>query len=395
MKNDAARYLAMSSVCAVALITGCATAPGVVELDSRNTKIEPLYRVEQPAGTAAGQAAVGRMLLAEGRLDAAIKRFRNALALEPGYVEALNGLGVALARNGRYEEAVASFRTALAAAPDSAHLLNNLGLAQLKAGSLQQASVSLGRALELEPHDARTRENVHQLTEARERAAREPVAALTMRPDDTAGTSQVTAETVAVAAPVPVPAPRVQPEHSPGFEVVLAKSSDSVLVQVAPAVYEIRPIAATQSTAAVPARGSIVPVTEARPVATRASLVAIDRLEVSNGAGTNRLATRTARRLAQMGAAVARVTNYPDFGRPYTEIHYRDGHAESATRLGDRLPVEAKLVSVDGLRADVDVRLVVGRDMVRSDVAAWWNETLDLARAEGDEGRRTGGWRHL
>src|SRR5690606_585113 len=101
--------------------------------------------------------------------------------------------------------------------------------------------------------------------------------------------------------------------------------------------------------------------------------------EVSNGAGMSRLATRTARRLTQMGAAVARVTNYRSFGQQRTEIHHRDGHAESAKRLGERLPVDAKLVSVEGLRGDVDVRLVVGRDMVAGDVAAWWNETLDVA----------------
>ncbi|GMV02870.1 MAG: tetratricopeptide repeat protein [Burkholderiaceae bacterium] len=406
MKNDAARYLAMSSVCAVALITGCATAPGLVPLDSRNTKIEPLYRIEQPAGTAAGQYAVGRMHLAEGRVDAAMTRFRNALTLEPGYVEALNGLGVAYGQKGRYEEAVQAFRTALAATPDSARLLNNLGFAQFKAGRLQEASVSLDRALGLEPHDLRTRENVRQLAEARERAA-PAQAALTMKPDEPVGAPQVTAVVPAraddaapapvqvrpvevVAANGPVPVPRTEPARSANFEVVLAKSNDSMLVQVAPAVYEIRPISAAQQVAPGSAAVPVAPAVEPRPVPTRTSLAAIDRLEVSNGAGTNRLATRTARRLAQMGATVARVTNHPGFGRQRTEIHYRDGHPESAKWLGARLPVDAKLVNVDGLRGDVDVRLVVGRDMAQSDVAAWWNEALDVARsAEPEPGAGT------
>lgn len=410
------------TVCAVALITGCATAPGVVELNSRNTKIEPLYRVEQPAGTAAGQYAVGRMQLAEGRVDAAITRFRNALTLEPGYVEALNGLGVAYGQKGRYEEAVQAFRTALASAPDSAHLLSNLGFAQFKAGHLQEASVSLRQALRLEPHNARTRENVRQLIEARERAAHEPVAAaaapqlsaapaqvvLTMKPDAPLEVPQVTAvaparvvdaapapvqvravEVVAAAEPVPAPraelAPRAAPAPSRSYEVVLAKSNDSVLVQVAPAVYEIRPISAARQVASGPATMPVAPTVEPKPAPTRTSLAAIDRLEVSNGAGTSRLATRTAQRLARMGAAVARVTNYSGFGRQHTEIHYRDGHAESAKKLGERLPVDAKLVGVDGLRGDVDVRLVLGRDMAGSDVAAWWNEAVDVARAAEPE----------
>src|SRR5690606_16588386 len=70
--------------------------------------------------------------------------------------------------------------------------------------------------------------------------------------------------------------------------------------------------------------------------------------------------------------------------------HYRDGHAESAKWLGARLPVDARLINVGGLRGDVDVRLVVGRDMVQSDVAAWWNEALDVARsAEPEPGAGT------
>lgn len=424
------------SVCAVTLITGCATAPGVVELNARNTRIEPLYRVEQPAGTAAGQYAVGRMQLAEGRVDAAIARFRNALTLEPGYVEALNGLGVAYGQKGRYEEAVQAFRTALASAPDSAHLLNNLGFAQFKAGRLQEASASLRQALRLEPYNVRTRENVRQLTEARERAAREPVAAaavatlaahadapaaapvvavgpvlaavpqlpavpvqvaLSMKPDEPVKAPQVPAVAPAwvadtapppvqvgavevVAEAVPVPAPRADAARSAAFEVVLAKSSDSVLVQVAPAVYEIRSVSVAQQLASGPATVPVAPAVEPKPMPARSSLFALDRLEVSNGAGTSRLATRTAQRLAQMGAAVARVTNYAGFGRQHTEIHYRDQYAESAKRLGARLPVDAKLINVDGLRRDVDVRLVVGRDMAQSDVAAWWNEALDVAR---------------
>jgi tetratricopeptide (TPR) repeat protein len=394
------------AVCAVTLITGCASGPGLVELNSRNTKIEPLYRVEQPAGTAAGQYAVGRMQLAEGRVDAAITRFRNALTLQPGYVEALNGLGVAYGRKGRYEEAEDAFRAALVTAPESAHLLNNLGYAQFKAGRLQEASASLRQALRLDPHNVRTRENFRQLIGARERAAdaRVPVTAavpvptpapqvpaavpaqvvLTMKPDEPVAAAPMRVE----AATKAVPVPSAEPARSAGFEVVLAKSSDSVLVQVAPAVYEIRLVSAMQRAAAGNPTVPVAPAHAPKPAQARTSLAAIDRLEVSNGAGISRLATRTARRLAQMGAEVARVTNYPVFGQQRTEIHYRDGHAESAKRLGERLPVDARLVSTEGLRGDVDIRLVVGRDMVAGDVAAWWNETLDVARASASTSTR-------
>ena len=120
------------------------------------------------------------------------------------------------------------------------------------------------------------------------------------------------------------------------------------------------------------------------------TVAAIDRLEVSNGAGTSRLAARTAQRLSRMGAAVTHVTNYRSFGHQRTEIHYREGHAEDAKRLGERLPVDAKLVSVGQLRAGVDIRLVLGRDMAADEVAAWWEATPEVARSDG-----ANGWRHL
>lgn len=430
------RLPASLTACAVALITGCASTPGTVELNARNTRIEPLYRVQQPAGTAAGQYAVGRLHLAEGRTDAAILRFRNALILEPENGEALNGLGVAYGQQGRYELAVEAFRAALASMPDSAHLLNNLGFAQMKAGRLQEAAASLKRALALDPRDARARENLRQLIEARQHAPQETIIGVTA-PLSPAGAaaptgaamrsigSRAVAQAASVAStqigelsmkpqaavpvperlavvqdrPVPAaeatvaavaaPAPVRSTQHAagPSFEIVLAKANDGVLVQVAPSVYEIRLNSAIPETVAerapLPAAA-----TEPKPAPLRTSLAAIDRLEVSNGAGTNRLAARTAQRLSRMGAAVTHVTNYRSFGHQRTEIHYREGHAEDAKRLGERLPVDAKLVSVGQLRAGVDIRLVLGRDMAADDVAAWWEATPEVARSDGASGSR-------
>lgn len=416
------------TACAVVLIAGCASTPDAVELNARNTKIEPLYRVQQPAGTAAGQYAVGRLNLAEGRIDAAIMRFRNALTLEPDCVEALNGLGVAYGQQGRYEQAAEAFRAALATTPDAAYLLNNLGFAQMKAGRLQDAAESLKRALALDPRDVRTRENARQLIDARERANHEatvgvaapaspgaaaPAAALgpaqavelTMKPrvpapvvapapahvQEQPPMAQDRSPPVAQAAPAVVPAPPAQPAASASFEIVLARSGDGVLVQVAPGVYELRLQSATQQAASKPAPLPAAAATAGpEPAPLRTSLAGIGRLEVSNGAGTSRLATRTAQRLVRTGAGVAHVTNYRSYGQERTEIHYREGHAEDAKRLGERLPVDAKLVGSAKLRAGVDIRLVVGLDMAADDVAAWWKQTPEVAR--GDPGN---GGRHL
>ncbi len=164
-------YRHLLGACAVSLVTGCATTVDRVALDAGNTLIEPVYRVQQPAGTAAGQYAVGRLDLAEGRIDAAIRRFRAALKLDPVFVEAHNGLGVAYGHQGRFAEATDAFRRALASGPASAHVLSNLGYAQMRVGDLHEAWESFVRAVELDPKNRRTLENVRALVSLQRRKA--------------------------------------------------------------------------------------------------------------------------------------------------------------------------------------------------------------------------------
>src|SRR5690606_6997096 len=430
--------------------------------------------------------------------------------LDPNYVEALNGLGVAYGRSGRYAEAVEAFRSALASGPGAAHVLNNLGYAQMRLGRLHEAASALARSIELDPSNGRTRENLDLLALARERAtmARAPAPAsalaqapalapqapsqavqapaadvvaagsVTLEPADShvmvgvpvAGQPPATGPALSMApslpthsAPVqanpaePAPSPEtsvertlapsappdvaegdtasaagaepalsmapagvppsvdgplaqaaeVEPVRAPSievaarqaparpadwsaaltsaarsmaaatldesarttsYEVVLAKSNDGVLVQLAPNLYELKHVAPAPRVAAAAGQGGAP------------SLAAVDGLEVSNGVGLPRLASRTARQLSRFGADVARVSDWRSFGQQRTEIHYRAGHVAGARAVQARLPVEAKLVRGGPMRAGVNVRLVVGRDMVAGTLARWYEGT-EVARA--------------
>ncbi|TXL66055.1 LytR C-terminal domain-containing protein [Zeimonas arvi] len=580
---NANRYPLLLGACAVALITGCAqtgmqgdsSQAAASKAGALRAKVEPVYRVQQPVGTAAGQYAVGRIDLGEGRHEAAIRRFKAALQLDPTFVEAHNGLGVAYGQIGRFAEAAEAFRAALASGPAQAHVMNNLGFAQFKAGQLDEAWISLRRAYDLDPQNAKTRENLVMLAEARQLAAAQavkapvavapmavaaptvpaapiaaapatavaPVAAaaplaaaapveqtpapivasqpaeiqtapiVASRPvqvepapivasaaamPSASSVAEVPAEPPALAAAVPVVAAPVAatpvaatqavaepPVASPrpavasvaptesappaaalvavaqakaarvlgeapnprAYEIVVSRSSDTELVQLTPGVYELRsnavaiaapavaePLAraaspeqrpasrvavrtpATPSANAVAtapqvavapvrtyrieARVATVPEQPAvRPVAKvpaapkalapqpLASLKTVAGLEVSNGVGLRSLAGRTARQLERFGASVARVSDYRTYGKGRTEIHYLAGHAAGAKALQQRLPVEARLVEVSKMHPGVNVRLVVGRDMVAGPVA-WWSEdpavaeSATMARAE-------------
>lgn len=535
------------------LATGCANLAAPADPHAHAPKIKPLYRVQQPVGTAAGQYAVGRIDLGEGRHEAAIRRFKAALQLDPTFVEAHNGLGVAYGQIGRFAEAAEAFRAALASGPAQAHVMNNLGFAQFKAGQLDEAWISLRRAYELDPQNAKTRENLVMLAEVRQLAAAQAVKAPVAAP--TVPTSPVAAAPVTPVAPVPAAAPiaavvavaaqvataasdeqapapivasqpaeiptapivasqPVQVEPAPivasaaampvassaaevrattpapaaaepaptvatvvpaepappaaalvavaqakaarvlgeapnprAYEIVVSRSSDTELVQLTPGVYELRsnavaiaapaavePVARAASPAERPssrvgakapatpsanavvtapqvavapvrtyrieARVATVPEQPAvRPVANvpaapkvlapppLASLKTVAGLEVSNGVGLRSLAGRTARQLERFGASVARVSDYRTYGKGRTEIHYLAGHVAGAKALQQRLPVDARLVEVSKMHPGVNVRLVVGRDMVAGPVA-WWSEdpataeSVTMARAE-------------
>lgn len=532
-RNDR-RHAMLAGACAVGLISGCATTTNEAALDTPKNEIRPLYRVQQPAGTAAGQYAVGRLDLAEGRVDAAIERFRNALTLDPNYVPAHNGLGVAYGQQGRFGEAAAAFRVALAAGPASAHVLNNLGYAQMQTGQLAEAWKSLERSFRIEPANARTRANLRQLAQLQLAAApatasatpagngpmdaqgAQPAAAAAIAVEPvpvreampvldeliiaraTTGGAAVTepvaeeaagpvAETtagpvaVAVAATEPVAAPasgsaRLSPTASAPArttgpataevpassvaaesEVVLSRTGRMALVRVAPNVYAMRivteepllpqmtpPVAivrpspqlasgtppqmasptlpqmatrtavgtvpsmsartlsrdgsgvvphgtrtASKKRVPAPSAATAAPGLTARQDALSAAAVPEKpaRIEVSNGAGVNRLATRTAQQLRRLGAVIQRITNHRPFDRQYTVIEYRDGHLASAENLQHRLPVSAKLVPSAQMHPGVNVRLVLGRDMVAGPMARWLGTevVVQASQPEGAE----------
>lgn len=103
---------------------------------------------------------LGLVLSAQGKLDAAIAHYRQALALQPDYVEACNNLGNALMDQGKLEEAVACYRRGLALDPKVADTHNNLGNALKDQGKPDEAVACYRRALVLRPGYAEAHSNL-------------------------------------------------------------------------------------------------------------------------------------------------------------------------------------------------------------------------------------------
>lgn len=266
----------------------------------------------------------GRQAQAEGRLQEAEEQYTAILRIDPGHGDVLNALGVLRGRAGRLEEALGLFDRALAAEPGSVSSWNNRGYALLLAGRLDEAEADFLRARTLDPAHVRVQANLAQLAQAVQ------------------ARSMATATVSAAATPTQA-GPRI--------------------VEVAPQVYELqdRPLAhATTS----PGSDSATP---SRQDAAAQGLAGV-RLEVSNGVGIRKMAWRTAKRLETLGAVTARLSNQPGYRQQTTEIQYRAGYERAAHDLAARLP-NTPPAKPAKLNARVQVRLVLGHDLVGKEVA--------------------------
>lgn len=112
--------------------------------------------VDASAPKAARDAhAAGVEASSKGDREAAVARFKEALAIAPAYGAALNDLGVELLRLERAPEAAGVLRRAVAAGPGDFAPQLNLSLALFAQGDLDGAAGEVERALAIEPTSSR------------------------------------------------------------------------------------------------------------------------------------------------------------------------------------------------------------------------------------------------
>jgi tetratricopeptide (TPR) repeat protein len=114
------------------------------------TAIRFLNRALEPA-SAELYTNLGTALFAQGRVDAAISAFRDAVSSNPFYAVAHNNPGNALRAAGDFDAAAATFRQAIRIAPDYALAHFNPGDLLHAAGNRDEAIASTRHALALDP----------------------------------------------------------------------------------------------------------------------------------------------------------------------------------------------------------------------------------------------------
>jgi tetratricopeptide (TPR) repeat protein len=302
----------------LAVLSALCLAACATPADKQAERSSAVPPVAGPGESAAAMYRLGQRFESEGRAERAIAAYREALRRDPLLVDAYTALGMVLAGQGRYGDAIRQFQAAVVLAPKSASAHNNLGYAYLLDGAHQQAIRSLEEATRLDPQHAKSQENL--------RTAQAKLAA---------------------ARPAPTPLASATPPAA-------AETSALALVEVAPGIFELK--------VRTPQREI-----EARPLPPLPSKQSQSRsytLEVSNGNGVSGLARRVAGWLAGAGIATARLTNQRPFVQRLTEVQYRDGYAAEAARLAGKLEHPARLVPSRSLADGVDLRLVLGKDLL-------------------------------
>ncbi len=372
----------LPAVCCIALLTACAANHKAVVAPLTITPMVAKNSSDNPGS----MYQMGRYYQGQNRFDQAISAYEKALAADSHFVEARNGLGVIYSRQGKYREAIEAFQTAIQQAPKAAHLYSNMGYAYYLQGHYAESVAALKQATVLDPTNQRALNN---LGVAYAKAGSKDESALAFSQAVNVSESLVTkpaSESTVVRSAVASTASnassdndssKVQPAVqnatvlNPELQALAISKDSSVikpasnvttvahvdsrmqLVQLAPNVFELR----------------VRQYSDVKPMQTA---LAVDdpynpkksRVEVANGNGVAGMAGKVGQFLRNQGYPTARLTNQKPFQVRVTQIQYRDGHQAEAQLLQASLPEAPELVQRNDLRADVGVRLVLGKDIV-------------------------------
>lgn len=369
------KHKILPAVCCIALMTSCASnqstsaAPWTIKTTavtkSSNDKPEAMYQL-------------GRYYQGQNRFNEAVNAYLKALNADANFVEAHNGLGVVYSRQGKYREAIAAFQAAILQTPKAAHLYSNMGYAYYLQGQYAESVKALEQATKLDPHNQRALNNLGQ---AYAKAGSTTQSALAFSEAiSVEKTANAVAEPAVPAQNMPANVTNIAVASAPDANVEKATVQDAQMLAIPKDSGVIR--TASPAPALVPvveSRAKLVPVAphvselQLRPesadmvqVASAEALQDLQkvRLEVANGNGVSGAASKVSKFLRGQGYAAARLTNQKPFKTKTTQIYYRSGYEAQALLLQSKLLDAPKLIERNDMRANVSVRVVLGKDMV-------------------------------
>jgi tetratricopeptide (TPR) repeat protein len=152
-----------------ALLAGCAVAACLLGRQTLRRNADYASRRSLWQDTAEKAPAnpyahnnLGNALVAEGRPDAALVQYREAIELKPDYAEAHNNLGTALVQLGRIDEGSAEYAEAMRLKPAYNDPYNNLGVALIQKNDVAGAIAEFAHAVAALPRSPEAHFNLGQ-----------------------------------------------------------------------------------------------------------------------------------------------------------------------------------------------------------------------------------------
>ena len=338
-------------------LSACTSAKEIAGfLGIRNTSEKPapeesyttfLQTIRPTRGNPDSHYYLARYYQDRGNHREALIEFEKTIAIDPGYVKALNAMGVSYDYLKEFGRASECYRAALKLDPNAAYVYNNMGQSLLLQGNYISAIEAIKKASALEGTNPRIHNN---LGRAYARAGRYDLAIAEFEQ----GGRNVPAESALA---------RVLHEaegQPPAREVTTAAAGDGTngfVTRVSKFLQErwegdVRH--ETTTLAKVPQEPS-------------AEGIAADVcVEVSNGNGVDGMARNVGDYLRKKGFRVTRVTNAGRFDVAGTRIYYEKDHAQAANLLAGQMPDVGKIEEVPRLDVPrIKVKLLLGKDMIR------------------------------
>lgn len=384
----------LSAACASALLMACA------DVGQRNAPAAAAAH----AGPSADRAYLtGREQHLAGKYALADQSYQGALRLDPSHLKARNGLATLRAEQGDFAAAIALWRQltsgSAASGPDAAYLFSNLGYAYLLSGDYAQAVTPLERACILDPLNQRA---WRHLGDALAKLGQDERARVMYKQADVLQAHDIKADYKLAqrSGVAPIDGAMAHSAATDGLALSELHQSANGMFELrrtsaaaaappgvtAPTVTAAPQRAAAPDPAPAPAPALAAQALVAAPGPERQAAEALDSasLEIRNGNGVTGMARRLAHSMAgemdDAGLRVVRLSNEKRFNVAQTRIEYLPGFREAASRLAERFANVTVEQAAAGTQA-ADVRLVIGRDVMRSKAEARRIIRAALARA--------------
>ena len=148
--------LILTFVTAATLLAACSHQNTPNSSTPRASEFET---IKDPPINARTRFAAGQLAEAQGRMEQAVDQYRQALALEPKYADAMFHLGVAYAQVKDYPHAIETWNKYVTLTGGSGTAYGNLGFCQELAGNPAAAEVAYKKGVSQDPHSESCRVN--------------------------------------------------------------------------------------------------------------------------------------------------------------------------------------------------------------------------------------------